>query len=58
MEEPAHHRGVSLDPALRQQTLAKRLQGHVGFLGAQRFEKLTMRLQLRAEIAAHFAGRA
>jgi hypothetical protein len=46
-EEPAHHRSLDLDPALSPQSVAKSLQGDVGFLGSQRFEKLIMRLKFR-----------
>lgn len=51
-EEAAHHRRAGSDPTLRQQSVAKRLKRDIGFLGSQRFEKLSMRLQLRAEVAA------
>jgi hypothetical protein len=46
-EEPALHRSLDLDPALSPQSVAKSLQGDVGFLGSQRFEKLIMRLKFR-----------
>ena len=37
--------------------VAKRLQGDVGFLRSQRFEKLTMRIKPRTEVSAHLARR-
>ena len=56
-EEAAHHRGVGSDPTLLQQPVAKRVQGDVGFLRSQRFEKLTMWLKSQTEIPAHLARR-
>src|ERR1700722_7478545 len=56
-EEAAHHCRVGPDPTLRQQPVAKRLQGDVGCLRSQRFEKLTMRLKPRTEVSAHLARR-
>ena len=49
-EEAGHHRRVGSDPTLRQQPVAKRLQGDVGFLRSQRFEKFSMRLKFRTEV--------
>jgi hypothetical protein len=37
---------------------SQRVQGDVGFPGSQRFEKLTMRLEFRAQVSAHPARRA